>query len=107
GKAATKKGWGTPPPGQVGTPPVAKGGPDDGAAAGGPEGKGRWEGQRNGDAMSRMDPAMLERFRGADPAERRKMLEDRGVPPDRIDMILRRVDGGGFGGPPGGGGPGR
>jgi hypothetical protein len=39
----------------------------------------------------------------APPEEQRKMLEERGVPPDRIDAILERMKNGG-GGPPGGGG---
>ncbi len=113
GKDATKKEWGTPPPGQVGTPPVAKGGPD-GKAAGGPDGKpkGMGKGQRKGGGgggfLSKLDPALRERFRSASPDEQRKILEDQGVLPERIDMILQRMSGGGggggFGGPPGGGG---
>ena len=70
-----------------------------------PDGKAEGEGQGQGEGgVGRMmDPATLEKFKAASPDERRKMLEERGVPADRIDMILERMKSGGGGGGGGGG----
>lgn len=107
------KGQGGAAPGAGG--PNAKGGPD---AKGSPDGsgkaKGKGKGQRGagGGFMSKMDPAAREKFLSASPEEKRKTLEELGVPADRIDSMLERMKngggagGGGFGGPGGGGGGG-
>ena len=113
GKDATKKDWGVTAPGKVGTVPVATaiapaggGAPDaKGQAKGSPDAKAKGKGQRKGGgAMGKMDAATKEKILSASPEEQRKMLEDRGVPADRIDAILDRMKNGGGGGGPGAGG---
>ncbi|WP_406699490.1 efflux RND transporter periplasmic adaptor subunit [Singulisphaera sp. Ch08] len=116
GKAgeASKKDWGTTPKPQVGA--VATASPD-GKAATDPEakakakGKRTGKGQRGGGFMSKMDPAIREKFQSASPEEKKQMMIDAGVPAERVDAILQGGGGGGggggagggFGGPPGGG----
>lgn len=41
------------------------------------------------------DPAAMEKFRAMSPDEQRRSLIDRGVPEDRIDVILERTRSGG------------
>ncbi|MDR3636216.1 MAG: HlyD family efflux transporter periplasmic adaptor subunit [Isosphaeraceae bacterium] len=130
GKGASKKNWGvaakTGVPGAdgkavvgsgVGVPPVVPGSPAAGAdsKSAGPDakgkgkgaGKGQGKGQRGG-FMSKMDEATKQKFMSGSDDEKRKIMEDNGVPPEMIDRILDRMkNGGGFGGgPPGGGGGG-
>ena len=40
--------------------------------------------------MSKMDPAAKEKFKNASPEEKRKMLEDAGMPADEIEQMLER-----------------
>jgi hypothetical protein len=131
-KNATKKDWGTAPtapaglatPGQPAGAPVAKIGADGKPIAGAGDPKAKAKGQRKGGGfMSKLDAAAKEKMTTGSPEEKRKILEDAGVPPERIDTILENMSngrgfggggrgdfggpgggGGGFGGPPGGGG---
>ncbi len=112
-KGGTKKEWGSAPKGKdAGVPGApAAGGPDaKGGADAKAKAKGKGKGQRGG-GFGKMDPAAKAKFDAASPDEQRKLLIERGVPEDRVDMILERMKnggggGGGFGGPPGGGGGG-
>lgn len=116
GKGAGKKNWGaaskTGAPGANGK--AAAGGPaTPGAPGAGAEGKakgkGQGKGQRGGGFMSKMDAATKKKFMEGSDDEKRKIMEDNGVPPERIDAMLERMKnggggGGGFGGGGGGGG---
>ena len=73
----------------------------DAAKAKGKGGQGKGQRKGGGGPMSKMDPATKEKFRNASPEEKRKILEENGVPPDRIDRILDRINSGGGFGPPG------
>ena len=87
---AARKNWGGVggPPGAGGGPPEAGGVPP---GAGGPPGAaGKTKGKGAGGARRKMDPAMLEKFKNMSPEEKAQMKA--------------RMQGGGFGGPPGGGG---
>lgn len=103
GAAATGKGAGGPD---------AKAAPGEGAPKG--EGKAKAKGKRGGGGAGGPggmmgNPEERAKFLNASPEEQRKILEDRGVPADRIDAILERMKnggGGGGGGPGGLGGPG-
>ncbi len=91
---------------------VTKVGPDGKKAAGDGDGKAKGkgkggQGKGGGGFMSKMDPAAKAKFQSASPEEKRKILEDIGIPADRIDGMLERMQsGGGPGGPRGGGGGG-
>ncbi len=110
-KDATKKDWGKAAPGTAGTAaagaagatPVAKVGPD-GKADPKAKAKGKAKG-KGGGFMSKLDAAAKAKFKTASPEEKRKMLEDAGMPAEQIDMMMERMNsGGGFGGGGGGGG---
>jgi hypothetical protein len=112
GKDTSKKEWGEAK--KVGTPgAVGKGAAPGQAVDGDPKakakakGKGMGKGARGGPGGGgggmMGDPAAFQKLMSAPPEEQRKMLEERGVPPERIDAILERMKNGG-GGPPGGGG---
>lgn len=102
-KDGTKKDWG-PDAKKVGTVPVLPGVP---AVGGADKAKAKVKGQRGG-FMSKMDPAAKAKFQSGTDEEKRKIMEENGVPADMVDRILERMKsgggGGGFGGPPGGGG---
>ncbi len=87
-----------------------KGGGDAKAKGKGKGGAAKGKGRGAGGGMMG-SPEEREKFMKASREERRKILEERGVPTDRIDMILDRMEqgggpGGGGGGGFGGGGPG-
>jgi multidrug efflux pump subunit AcrA (membrane-fusion protein) len=89
--------------------PASKTAGDGDAAAGKPKEKGKGKGGqgKGGGFFSKMDPATKAKFQSGSPEEKRKILEDIGIPPERIDGMLERMNsGGGFGGPRGGGGGG-
>ncbi len=87
-----------PAPALPAGPDATKGGSDSKAKA-----KGKGKGQRSG---SRLNPAMIEKLKAASPHEQRQMLLDQGVPSERVDTILQRINSGeSFGGDPPGGGP--
>ena len=68
------------------------------------EGKAKAKGKRGAGGGGMMGtPEERAKFQAATPEEQRKILEDRGVPSDRIDALLERMKNGGG---PGGGGPG-
>jgi len=103
-KDAAKKDFGGDPSAK-GT--ATKGGPSapgDGSAPAKGEGKAKGKRGGGGGAGGMMgSPEERTKFLKASPEEQRKILEDRGVPADRIDSILERMKSGGG---PGGGGPG-
>ncbi|MBV8557733.1 MAG: efflux RND transporter periplasmic adaptor subunit [Planctomycetaceae bacterium] len=110
GKDASRKDWGASQGGTV-TAVGASGTPGDRSPAG-PDAKGGAGGKAKSKAKGKagagrmMDPATLEKLKAASPDEQRKILLDRGVPAERVDMILERINsGGGFGGGAPGGGP--
>jgi hypothetical protein len=80
----------------------------DDAAGSKAKGKGKGKGQGKGGfgIMSKFDAATKEKFKNASAEEKRKILEDNGVPPEQADAILQRMSSGGFGGQRGGGGGG-
>ena len=51
------------------------------------KGQGKGEGRR---LPSKMDPAVREKFKNASPEEKRKILEDAGMPADRIERMIER-----------------
>jgi RND family efflux transporter MFP subunit len=93
---------------------AAKAAPVPGAEGGAGEPKAKAKGKRAGGAggggggMGGMmgSPEEREKFMSASPDEQRKILEERGIPADRIDAILERMKSGGGPGGPGGGRPG-
>jgi multidrug resistance efflux pump len=123
-KDATKKDWGKAAPGAPGTAaagapgapgatPVAKVGADGKAAvAADPEAAAKAKAKakakgKGGGFFSKLDAAAKAKFKTASPEEKRKMLEDAGMPAELIDGMMERMNnGGGFGGPRGGGGGG-
>jgi HlyD family secretion protein len=111
GKDASKKEWGDAAKKAGGPPGVAGAAPGSPAAAaadgqapgeGKSKGKGKGKG-KGGGFMSKLDPAAREKFKSASPEEKRKILEESGLPADQIEGFMQRINSGGFGG--GGGGP--
>jgi RND family efflux transporter MFP subunit len=108
--AAAKKDWGdvAKVPGGTQVPGAAAGVAGKDGAAGKGQGKGQGKGKGKGQRKGMMNPAVIAKLKSAaTPEEKRKVLEESGVPSDRIDMMLDRMqNGGGFGGGRPGGGPG-
>jgi HlyD family secretion protein len=113
GQDAEKKSWGdmAKKANALATATANKEGAE--GSAGGEAGDGKAKakgkgGQRKGGGgfMSKMDPAVREKFKSASDEEKKKILEESGMPAGEIDGMLERMKSGGFGGPRGGGGGG-
>ena len=106
-KDAAKKDFGGEPSPRR---PCSKGADSPDGAPGEAKAKGKGKGQRGGGGGAGGmfgSPEERAKFQSASPDEQRKILEDRGIPADRIDAMLERMKNGGGGrGGPGGGGPG-
>ncbi len=109
-KDAAKKDFGGDP-GAKGAAP--KGAAAGAGAAGDPKAAKKKRGAGGGVGGMFPSPEDRAKFMAAPVEEQRKILEEKGIPAERIDMMLERMkNGGGRGGPggggggPGGGGPG-
>ena len=108
-KDAAKKDFSGDPNAKKAVPKGVGAGAGPGAAGDPAAGEGKAAKKKRAGGAGGMfgSPEERAKFQSASPDEQRKILEDRGIPADRIDAMLERMKnggGGGRGGPAGGGG---